>query len=75
VAIAATPSLTSHSVADQQMRPIAGIWACPSCGRHIQVMTESNIEQKMPFRCVCGTDMEPGEDHKEIDTNRPPLGH
>ena len=63
-----------RDVRDREMRPVAGIWECPNCGRHIQVITESNVAQKVPFRCVCGTDMEPGESHVEIDTNRPPDG-
>lgn len=68
------PGSLQHDVRDQQMQPVAGVWECPNCGRHIQVLTESNIEQKMPFRCVCGANMEPGESHVEVDTNRAPDG-
>ena len=58
-----------RDVRDKQMRPVAGIWSCPNCDRHIQVITDSEVRQQMPFRCVCGTDMEPGEAHAEVDNN------
>jgi hypothetical protein len=69
-----TTESLNRDVRDRQMKPVAGIWECPSCGRHIQVLTDSDVAQKSPFRCVCGTDMEPGESHTEIDTNRAPDG-
>jgi len=64
-----------RDVREGDIRPVAGIWQCPTCHRVIQLMTESDVPQKVPFRCVCGVDMEPGPDEKEIDTNRPPEGH
>ena len=61
--------LLSREVRDGQAMPVAGIWACPNCGRHIQVITESAEPKKQAFTCVCSTAMEPGEEHVEIDGN------
>ena len=49
-----------------QVEPVAGIWACPNCGRRIQEITESAVTKVQPFTCVCGTPMEPGEEHYEV---------
>jgi hypothetical protein len=46
-----------------QVDPTAGIWVCRHCDRRIQVITESDHEKVQPFTCVCGTEMEPGEEH------------
>jgi len=50
-----------------QIRPVAGIWSCPNCERHIQVIMDSTVPEKGPFICVCGTQMEPGEAHAEVE--------
>ena len=49
-----------------QVEPAAGIWACPNCGRRIQVITDSDQPLVQPFVCACGTPMEPGEEHFEV---------
>jgi hypothetical protein len=59
----------NREVSDKQAMPVAGIWSCPNCGRHIQVITESAVRQKQAFTCVCSTAMEPGEEHVEIEGN------
>ena len=59
----------SREVSDGQAMPVAGIWSCPNCGRHIQVITESSVPKKQAFTCVCGTAMEPGEEHVEVQGN------
>jgi hypothetical protein len=53
-------------IEETQIKPVAGIWACPACGRRIQVITESDVEKKQAFVCVCGTSMEPGEEHARV---------
>jgi len=59
----------SREVGEKQAMPVAGIWSCPNCGRDIQVITESDVPKKQAFVCVCGTAMEPGEEHVEVDGN------
>ena len=59
----------SREVSDGQAMPVAGIWSCPNCGRHIQVITESAVPKKQAFTCVCSVAMEPGEEHVEIEGN------
>lgn len=54
---------TPKAVADSQIKPVAGIWTCPNCGRAIQVITDSETAKVQPFTCVCGAPMEPGEQH------------
>jgi hypothetical protein len=49
-----------------QVKPVAGIWVCTNCGRRIQVITESEVAKVQPFTCVCGTAMEPGDEHYEV---------
>jgi hypothetical protein len=53
-------------VEETQIKPVAGIWACPNCNRRILVITESSVEKKQAFVCVCGTSMEPGEEHARV---------
>jgi hypothetical protein len=65
-----------REVEESQIRPIAGIWSCPNCGRRIQVITDSDQPEVQPFTCVCATQMEPGEEHAELpevdeDRHRP----
>jgi hypothetical protein len=55
-----------REVRETQVKPAAGIWVCGHCGRRIQVITESEHEKLQPFTCVCGTRMEPGEEHTEV---------
>ena len=57
---------TQREVQQTQVKPVAGIWLCPNCGRRIQVITESAQEKVQPFTCVCGTPMEPGEEHGQV---------
>ena len=57
----------TEDVRDSQIRPVAGIWECPNCGRHIQVIMDSATPEKQPFTCVCGTPMQPGDQYKELD--------
>ena len=52
-----------QEVVETQISPVAGIWACSNCGRRIQVITESDKVKVQPFTCVCGTAMDPGEEH------------
>jgi ribosomal protein L37AE/L43A len=40
---------------------VAGYWACPHCGRHLQVVTSSDVPASGPFLCVCGNAMQPDE--------------
>ena len=56
----------TREVGETQVSPVAGIWVCPNCGRRIQVITESETPKVQPFTCVCGTAMEPGEEHAQI---------
>ena len=56
----------NREVEETQIRPVAGIWACPNCGRKIQVLTESETPKVQAFVCVCGAQMEPGEEHVEL---------
>jgi hypothetical protein len=53
-------------IRDTQIKPTAGVWACQHCGRRIQVITESEHEKLQPYICVCGTPMEPGEEHSVL---------
>jgi hypothetical protein len=55
-----------RDVQRSQVEPVAGIWACPNCGRRIQVITDSEQPKVQPFTCVCGTPMAPGEEHFEV---------
>jgi hypothetical protein len=55
--------MTSREVRETQIDPVAGIWYCEHCGRRIQVITESDHEKLQAFTCVCGTPMQPGEQH------------
>ncbi len=55
-----------REVWETQVKPVAGIWTCPVCGRAIQVIIESDVAKKQPFICVCGTPMEPGEEHAQV---------
>jgi hypothetical protein len=57
-------------IEETQIKPVAGIWLCNHCGRRIQVITSSEHEKVQPFTCVCGTDMEPGEEHA-LEEERP----
>ncbi len=50
----------------KQPRPVAGIWYCSRCERRIQVLTEGSAPMAQPFVCVCGSPMEPGEEHTVI---------
>jgi len=59
----------SREVGEKQAMPVAGIWSCTNCGRHIQVITESEVPKKQAFICVCGASMEPGEEHVEVNGN------
>ena len=56
-----------RAIRDKQLDPVAGIWACPNCGRRIQVIMDSPTPKTGPFVCVCGTDMAPGEEHGQPD--------
>ena len=56
-----------RTVREQQIEPVAGIWACDNCGRRIQVIVDSEMPKKQPFTCVCGTPMKPGEEHAQPD--------
>lgn len=56
-----------QEVEETQIKPVAGIWSCPHCGRSIQVITSSDHEKVQPFTCVCGTYMEPGPEHHNLD--------
>jgi hypothetical protein len=56
-------SETQREVHETQVKPVAGIWYCTNCGRRIQVITESEMPKVQPFTCVCGRQMEPGEEH------------
>jgi hypothetical protein len=55
-----------REVRETQVKPVAGIWVCHHCGRRIQVITETDHPKLQPFTCVCGTNMEPGEEHAEL---------
>ena len=55
-----------REVRDTQARPVAGIWACNNCGRRIQVIMESDVPKKQAFVCVCGAEMEPGDEHVTV---------
>ena len=55
-----------REVEETQVRPTAGIWACSNCGRRIQLITDSSQPEVQPFVCVCGTQMDPGEEHREL---------
>jgi rubrerythrin len=57
-----------EEIQEKQIKPVAGIWSCPYCGRHIQMVLDSTVPERQPFICVCGTPMEPGEQHAELDT-------
>ena len=61
------------NVRETQVRPVAGIWYCPNCGRRIQVITDSNVEEIQPFTCVCGNMMRPGEEHSVVESKSPDL--
>ncbi len=54
----------------EQPRPVAGVWACPHCGRRVQVVTDSDHPKVQPYTCVCGTMMEPGEEHAVVGDNQ-----
>ncbi|MPZ50484.1 MAG: hypothetical protein GEU75_14500 [Dehalococcoidia bacterium] len=54
-----------REVEETQVKPVAGIWACPNCGRRIQVIAASETPKVQPFTCVCGALMEPGEEHAQ----------
>jgi hypothetical protein len=56
----------NQEVRNTQVRPVAGIWLCPNCGRRIQVITDSDVPKRQSFVCVCGTSMEPGEEHTQV---------
>ena len=60
-----------REVAATQVSPIAGIWACPQCGRRIQVITDSDVPKRQSFGCVCGATMEPGEEHSQLGEEQP----
>jgi hypothetical protein len=63
--------LDPQEVEETQVKPVAGVWVCPHCGRRIQVITESEHEKVQPFICVCGTEMVPGEEHSPVmEANR-----
>lgn len=51
----------------RQVAPAAGVWACDHCGRRIQVIQDAEHEKVQPFVCVCGSVMEPGEEHSRPD--------
>jgi hypothetical protein len=53
----------TREIQETQVEPAAGIWVCPNCGRRIQLISDSDVAMKQPFTCVCGTPMEPGEEH------------
>ena len=55
-----------REVQETQVQPVAGIWLCGNCGRRIQVITESATPKVQPFTCVCGTPMDPGDEHAEL---------
>ena len=57
---------SQREVRETQVKPVAGIWLCPLCGRRIQVITESERAKVQPFTCVCGTPMEAGEEHSQV---------
>ena len=61
---------TNREVRETQVSPVAGIWVCPNCDRRIQVITESEVPKKQAFVCVCGTSMEPGEEHAQVGEER-----
>jgi hypothetical protein len=69
----------SREVRDKQATPVAGIWSCPNCGRHIQEIIEGSLPKKQAYVCVCGTSMVPGEEHVEVDAasseNQPEAPH
>ena len=62
---------TEREVKETQVSPVAGIWLCNNCGRRIQVITESETPKVQAFTCVCGTPMEPGEEHTEVSEEPP----
>ena len=57
---------SNREVEETQIRPTAGIWSCRNCRRRIQLITDSDLPEVQPFVCVCGTPMEPGEEHGEL---------
>lgn len=59
---------TNRDVRETQVDPVAGIWTCPNCGRAIQLITDSDVPKKQAFTCVCGTSMEPGEEHTQVES-------
>jgi ribosomal protein L37AE/L43A len=65
-------SETRREVAETQVKPAAGIWYCNRCGRRIQVITDSDYPKVQPFGCVCGSVMEPGEEHRQVDSENQP---
>lgn len=64
----APQTLEAREVRETQVSPVAGIWACNRCGRRIQVMTAGRHDKLQPFTCVCGAQMEPGEEHAVDDS-------
>ena len=59
-------------VRQTQIDPIAGVWTCPNCGRSIQLITDSDVAKKQAFTCVCGTSMQPGEEHATLGEGKLP---
>ena len=55
----------NREVRETQVSPVAGIWVCDNCGRRIQVITDSDVPKQQAFTCVCGTTMQPGEEHAQ----------
>jgi hypothetical protein len=56
---------TPDEVIESQVHPVAGIWYCDNCGRRIQVITDGDRPELQSFTCVCGTPMQPGEEHSQ----------
>ena len=52
-----------------QVQPTAGVWYCTNCGRRIQEITTSEEPKRGPYVCVCGTPMQPGEQHVRPDAD------
>jgi hypothetical protein len=62
-----TMNIDRKTLRETQVEPVAGIWACDNCGRRIQVVQDSEQDKVQPFICVCGTAMNPGEEHGQPD--------
>ena len=59
---------TRNEVRQTQVEPTAGIWFCTNCGRRIQEIQQGDKAKVGPYVCVCGTPMQPGEEHATVDT-------